>query len=408
MFDKQEYIEVFSKVTASGTLKQEVLNMAKTKDRKLRLSGRRAAVLAAAVILLMGLTVTAFAAEDIALWFRSYFSRNGEKELTQQQIAFISENEQFIGNSQTVDGWTITLQSVIHDDTAGYLIFTVTAPEDTALARDSLERYIFGNFTQRDDSMNAVNLLTASREVSFGSWGFQWQDDGDGNANTRRFVIHLSPSAVLSAVEPFGSKAEYYVHIENIVMETEDEAYRRQLMVEKYKGVKHPQFTQEEKERLYSQEVLAEGIWEFTVSFADPGNSRTESVELLTEPVAVNSITTYFRDGEMMETERKLTLHSVTMRHLTVSFHYGECEGDPDLSTYVSLSKSDGSGFEPVKEERQLPCVVLKDGTEIDLLYNGFHCSECVTLEAEMPIVFEEVSHIRMADGTIIPMPESE
>ena len=38
----------------------------------------------------------------------------------------------------------------------------------------------------------------------------------------------------------------------------------------------------------------------------------------------------------------------------------------------------------------------------------GSYSAGWVILEAEAPIVFEEVSHIRMADGTIIQMPETE
>jgi len=75
---------------------------------------------------------------------------------------------------------------------------------------------------------------------------------------------------------------------------------------------------------------------------------------------------------------------------------------------YVKVTDSNGTGFVPMELANFTPCVVLKDGTEIPLLYYGFGSGECLILEAKTPIVFEEVSHIRMADGTIIPMPETE
>ena len=51
---------------------------------------------------------------------------------------------------------------------------------------------------------------------------------------------------------------------------------------------------------------------------------------------------------------------------------------------------------------------VTVDGTEIKLMPYGSYSAGWVILEAEAPIVFEEVSHISMADGTIIQMPETE
>ena len=80
----------------------------------------------------MAMTVTAFAAEDIALWFRTYFANRNEQELSQEQIAYLEENEQVIGQAQTIDGWTVELRSVIHDERMGY--HQVIRIEDTDAA----------------------------------------------------------------------------------------------------------------------------------------------------------------------------------------------------------------------------------------------------------------------------------
>ena len=100
--------------------------------------------------------------------------------------------------------------------------------------------------------------------------------------------------------------------------------------------------------------------------------------------------------------EAELALTSVMMRHLSVTFDHEGCEGAPDFTMGWFENP------ESKKMEEAMPTVVMKDGTEIMLLCNGASDLGSTTVEAEFPIVFEEVSHIRMADGTIIPMPETE
>lgn len=380
MFNQEEYIAVFSQVTASAETHREVENMVNTQTGQRRTGFRRAIVVAAAVMLLMAVTVTAFAAEDIAGWFRSYFENRTDGQLSEKQAALLEENEQPLGQSITHDGWTIELLSAIHDDAAAYILLRITVPEEV----DGSTNYLFGNFSRGGEEMGKdFNFISASPGISIGGWGFKWEDDGDENDRTRNMLIHLSPNAELSAVDPFGPEAEYYINIENIVLDNmaEEEA---------------------------QDEQLAEGVWEFTVSFAESGNSGCEEVELLKAPVRIQSDIWFPSIEDIEEKTGYVYLHSVVMRHLSVTFHYGEHDGYPELSMGWKVTKSDGTGLEPTNMERLLPCVVLKDETEIPLLSCGWGSGTSVMMEAESPIVFEEVSHIRMADGTIIPMPEAE
>ena len=71
---------------------------------------RKLAVLIAAVVTLMALTVTAFAAEEIAGWFKQYFSRNTENGLTPGQIEYLDEHEQIVGESQSHNGYDLKLK----------------------------------------------------------------------------------------------------------------------------------------------------------------------------------------------------------------------------------------------------------------------------------------------------------
>lgn len=376
MINKEEYIAVFSQVTASADTHREVENMINRKKEVHRPVLRRALVTVAAAVMLMAMTVTAFAAEDIANWFRSYFESRTEGKLSEAQITLLEENEQSLGQSITHDGWTIELVSAIHDDAAGYLLFRVVMPEEV----DSKTGFSFGSFSHDAfDTGIPPEAVTASYGISFGSWGFQWVEDGDGNERTRNFLIHLAPSAELSAVAPFGPEAEYYVHLHNIIRDPQEKEV----------------------------EILAEGDWEFTVSFATP-ETGDEAVEMLSKPILTQSNIIYLLDGDMKDREGLVLLYSVELRSLSVTFRYGDCDGYPEFYTGIKITNSDGTGFVPVENERIYPAVVLKDGTEIPLMWYGWGSETSVTMEAKSPIVFEEVSHIRMADGTIIPMPETE
>lgn len=402
MFDKQGYVDMFSQITASEGTYREVMNM--TNKRKQAFPARRRiAVLVAAVLVLTAMTVTAFASEEIAGWFRSYFGRN-EHKLSGEQIAYLEENEQVIGQAQSIDGWTVELRSVIHDERMGYIILGVTGPEDAVINPELDENdnrigdFNFGNFTTRAFEKGAPDLVTPSKGIAFGSWGVSWSEDGDGLANTKNFVITLNPDHERSSVDPFGADASYTIHLEDIVWEYQNMLYYEELMAGEYAGSVNVMLTDAQTKELYCEEILADGSWEFKVQFANDQMHSGEYVELLTQPVSTKA-TIFYRDGKEItdydSLDSQVQLTSVQMRHLTVSFGCSQAIG------IFGLSHNDG-------DDIINPCVVLQDGTEIRLLPYGAYSAGWVILEAEEPIVFEEVSHIRMADGTIIPMPETE
>lgn len=400
MLNEKDYQAAFSKVRASEDTYQEVMSMTGRRKNRKSAGGRRVAVLIAAVIALMAVTVTAFAAEEIAGWFQSYFSRHGEKQLTEQQAEYISENEQIIGQSKTESGWTVELRSAIQDGSTGYIILGVTAPEGVYLAPECDENgdrqadFTFGNTGMAALLNDAPDILTAPEGVSWGNWGYSWEEDGDGQYNTKNFVIRLNPDMERSTIDPFGDAAEYYIYMENITWEYVDEDYRQELLEGKYAGQKDIMFTSEETKRLYCTDILAEGIWDFSITFTDPDDNDAHDVELLAEPVTTTACVFRSTGPEITDyadVEEAVTLTSVVMRHLTVTFCCEDCDGVPSYT---------------LSEEN--PQVVLKDGSQLKLFSYGSSGTSYVTLVADQPIVFEEVDHIRMADGTIIPMPELE
>lgn len=395
---KEEYQAAFSKVTASRETHRRVMNMA---NRKHKSTGRRIAALAAAVIALMAVTVTAFAAEEITGWFRSHFARSSGKELSAEQIEYIERNEQVLGESQTQNDWTVELRSAMNDGTTASIILGITAPEGVDLEpeRDDqgglLETFTPGNGGMAGAEEDVPEILTASKGVVWSSLSYAWEEDGDGLDNTKNYVIQIWPDMERSTVAPFGEDAEYYIHIENLVREYEDEEYRRELLNGKYKGQTDVMFTSEETARLYCAEVLAEGTWDFTVSFR---TEDAQAVELLTEPVT--TLASIFRKvgpeiTDYVQVDEEVTLTSVVLRPLSVTFFYADCDGGPSFT--AGPEHADWHVY-----------VVMRDGSQIELHAYGASGTGYRTLEAETPIVLEEADHILMADGTMIPVPAQE
>ena len=79
----------------------------KNTHRKIRRPLLIAAVIAL-TLLLVGCAV-AYAND----WFQRIFSARSETPLSSEQIQYIQNNEQIVGQSQTINDWTVDLKSTI-------------------------------------------------------------------------------------------------------------------------------------------------------------------------------------------------------------------------------------------------------------------------------------------------------
>ncbi len=361
MFDENLYRKTFSQVKASQQIRMEVRNMMNQKKCQRNSGLRRAVALAAAVLALMAVTVTAFAAEAIGGWFQSYFSWiGGELSVTQQ--AYLAKNEQPILASKTINGWTVELYSAIHDGAVGYIAFGVTAPEGVEAAR-----YAPVNLGL---DQNAPSLLTGPEGVYLSGYGVTRQDDGDGKENTVIMVLRITPDLERSEKKPFAGDDTYTLHLENFGRIYQDESSVEAKV-----------------------EIVAEGVWEFKVTFSENSQQAGQVVELLTNPVAATSyVEEYTLKEEWVYSEEQVILTSVQMGNLSVTF---TAEGG---SGWLNLVDN--------REEGKSPYVVLKDGTTVALYQNGVNSAFSATLTAEKPLVFAQVDYLVMANGTIIPMPQ--
>lgn len=404
MFNKIEYREMFSRVRASEGTRREVMNMTNSENNRSGngFYGRKLAVLAAAVILLMAVTVTAFASESVQSWFVGFFAKRGESELTDEQVEYLVDNELTVLDSQTHDGWTVELRAAIQDGTTAYVIFRMVGPEDVNLSQWQDEEgntwggFVFGNMLKPEQGESRTELVTWPEDVYIQSWSFNWLNDGDGLPNTRSFVITLEPNMKFAKIDPYGDQAVYQFHMENIIWQAEDLEYRQELLNGKYAGQTNIMFTQEEIERLQYEKLLAEGVWEFSLCFAEEGNFDENSVELLTAPVSTESNVFRVTGPEIddfVDEVDTVRLTSVRMNHLSVRFCYASMHGIPDLYLYEG-------------DKIKVPLVVMLDGTTLRLQPQGNSGNGSVTFFAEQPIVFEDVDYLLLADGTIIDMPE--
>lgn len=377
---------------------------ARAETARPRRTGRRFAVLIAAVIALMALAVTAFAAEEIAGWFRQYFAKQSGVPLTPEQIEFIEDNEQVIAETQVTNGWTVELKSAITDGKTGYVIFGITAPEEFTLGDfvDSPDdsRIIPGNTGMKaeGDELFTASVPLFSIEQNY-TWtlSYGFEEDGDGKDNTIDYVFQFNIEKLYNDRDilldaPFG--AEFYFCFDKFVRSYRDVEYEQELLNTKYKGQTDYMLEPEEVARIHQVEVLTDGLWEFTVSFADTG---TETLELISEPIYTEALASVEIESDALFTDRKneimdvkITSFKLTSLGATITCDF-EGNAVAALFEYQNLY-----GYED-----RFIFVVMKDGTQIPLHTDG----RSDNLTAEAPIVLSEVDHVLLSDGTKLTVP---
>ena len=330
-------------------------------------------------------------------WLGNYFSEESGRPLSDSQQEFLQENEQIIAETQTENGWTVEMRSAMNDGSKAYIVIGITAPEGTNLTPRTkevprmtvaLDWFGPGNASM-SGTMQAIlakeepkPVLSSSEGVQWNGLTLQWREDGDGKDNTKNYVIQVNVDREKSAVDPFGPEAQWHIHIENIVREYDDEDYKQELMDTKYKGQTDIMFTHEETQRMQCEEILVEGIWDFTIRF----EGSDGGIELLSSPIKTEA-EILRRYGEGIEDSacfvERVKVSSFVLRALSATITYEDCNGSPTF-----------------RLEDAHPHAVMDNGSEIELRDYGSSGESYKILEAESPIVLDEVDHIRMPDGT--------
>ena len=337
------------------------LNEAREETVPAHRHGRKLVALIAAVIALMAVTATAFAAEEIAGWFGQYFDKKAEAPLTPGQIEFIEENEQVIAETQEHSGWSMELKSVLSDSNTVYAIVGITAPAD--VTEEDL-RSLWPDMDFYDKDRKPV-----------GSWGVKLHIGMDGNERTADLVFELNPA-------DWNSGNTWTLRVNRLSKLVYDREYEQELLDTKYAGQVNIMFTDEEAAKIHQQVILAEGPWEFAI---DLSQTSDDELEMITVPVTAQTCCGYKPDGtEVLE---KVQITSFILR---------------PLSATIKAESTGGLDF--TYNADQHIYVVMRNGSRIELLPNWGAVGE-QHLGAESPIILDEVDHVLLADGTKLMVP---
>jgi hypothetical protein len=334
-------------------------------------------------------------------WFAELFAARSDTPLTDGQVQFIQENEQVIMETQSNHEWNIELKSTMTDGNTGYILFGITAPSDI-----DLEAYYENRKTDRDApyiTPGNYSMRAGHRAIVIASTGFSdedlnfywnengyWEADNDGNPNTLNYVVELRceklyPNKEMLLREPFGSDITFEARFFDFTLEYEDPEVRESVEA-KLAEQGDSLIGGEELQGLHKSEELVDGEWIFDVTFTD---TRVETLQLIDQPITVDAWVHHKIDNGTMFYD---TTHDIEQIRIT-SFVLS-----PMGATVTYEQAEDVIGVFLEWDGNQGIFVVMKDGSEIQLNSDGTGYS----WSSKVPIVLNDVDHVRLADGTKI------
>lgn len=365
------------------------------KAQSKRLSTRKAWLIAAVIALMLLLVGCAVAYANG--WFQQIFSARSETPLSSEQVQYIQNNEQIVGQSQTKNDWTVDLKSTICDGRTGYLVFQITAPDDV-----DLEQYL--NPPTLDDKRLSMGNFSASRKAAYSMavasigtvdternyWyldGGNWISDQDGQPNTVLFCMSIrcekmDPNKPMLLEDPFGKDVSFRIRLLGITLEYTNLELQKEIE-EKYAGQDYI-VDGEEAAGLFCSDILTDEEWYFDVTF-DPDN---QFMELINQPVSAQAKVWRYADEKQWETKDSLEEVQISSFRVTpfgASISYAP---KPD-SIGISLKL-----WQNLDDEIY---AVMRDGSRIKLDLVG---TDNAVLQAETPIVLSQLDYILLEDGT--------
>ena len=213
-------------------------------------SFRRPLLIAAVIAALLLLVGCGYVVLSETQWLQSFFSRQKGQPLSQGQSAYIEENTQVIGQSVTVNGYSVTVESAIAEERVACIRLRLEGSGITDIYS--------GDFQPRRlaDGKGYESLFfekghTAAEESPYGLG--RWIFSPDGNAIS--ILIQLDQSADPNAPS-FEAGVPYVLHLTDLYVNG---------------------FGQSER-------ILTEGVWDFEIVF---DHLSTDSAELINSPITV-------------------------------------------------------------------------------------------------------------------------
>lgn len=385
----------FGSVKDSYVISAEEFRQGKQKAQIKRLSTRKMWLIAAVIALTLLLVGCAVAYANG--WFQQIFSARSETPLSSEQIQYIQNNEQIVGQSQTKNDWTVDLKSTICDGRTGYLVFQITAPDDV-----DLEQYL--NPPTLDDKRLAMGNDSASRKAAYSLavasigtvdsernyWYLDsgdWIVDGDGQPNTVLFCMSIrcekmDPNKPMLLEGPFGKDVSFRIRLMGITLEYKNQELQREIE-EKYAGQAYI-VDGEAAAGLFCSDILTDEEWNFDITF----DSDNQFIELITKPVFAQAKVWRYADEKQWDTVDSLEEVQISSFRVT-----------PFGANISYVPKPDAIGISPRIGENVENAIyaVMKDGSRIQLNLTG---NNDTVLQAETPIVLSQLDYILLEDGT--------
>ena len=385
----------FGSVKDSYVISAEEFRQRKQKAQVKRLPTRKVWLIAAVIaltLLLVGCAV-AYASG----WFQQIFSARSETPLSSEQIQYIQNNEQIVGQSQTINDWTVDLKSTICDGRTGYLVFQITAPDGM-----DLEQYLNpptvddkrlspGNYSVSRNRMYplskaSIGNLNEEKNYMFADGG-NWISDNDGKANSVLYCMSircekLYPDKPMLLEDPFGKENTFHIRFMGITLEYTNLELQKEIE-EKYAGQEYL-VDGEEAAGLFCSDILTDEEWYFDVTF-DPDN---QFMELITKPVSAQAKVWRYADEKQWDTVDSLEEIQISSFRVT-----------PFGANIAFVPKSDtiGISLQLWQDTDDEIYAVMKDGSRIKLDLTG---ADATILQAQTPIVLSQLDYILLEDGT--------
>lgn len=378
-----------------GSIKdQYVLEADSSAHSQKHISIRRTLLIAAVIALMLLLVGCAVAYANG--WFQQIFSSRSETPLSSEQIQYIQNNEQIVGQSQTISDWTIDLKSTICDGRTGYLVFQITAPDDVDLeqylnpATLDDKRLSMGNYSANGKagySYAIASIGTVDTDRNY--WyldGGDWISDQDGQPNTVLFCMtirceKIDPNKPMLLEDPFGKDVSFRIRLMGITLEYTNLELQKEIE-EKYAGQDYI-VDGEEVAGLFCSDILTDEEWEFDVTF-DPDN---QFMELINQPVSAQALVWRYADESHWETKDSLEEVQISSFRVTP---FGAS------ISYVPKPDSIGISLKLWQNLDDEIYAVMKDGSRIKLDLVG---TDNTVLQAETPIVLSQLDYILLEDG---------
>ena len=242
----------------------------------------------------------------------------------------------------TQNGYTLEVKSVETDGYVAQILIGITAPEDIVLSTE--KPLHFANW-------RGMLVPADGSEAAFGP--VNTLDDGDGKANTIDVLLTQSVTAK-NTDAPFAAGSTWTLYLVDLVYSSTDE-------------------------------TLAEGEWQFPISFG-ADNCDDRELELLTSPILMKAGTGWLPDGT-----------DVVMEFPVSSFKLRKFSNKIVRDTAAETEEQRAESYTDFyRWNGHFICVVMKDGTRIELWDQ----------ENDSAIDLTQVDYVLLPDGTKLPVPE--